>query len=198
METFNRDVAQMFRRFAARWLQFNDVVSALHAVEDGGRSKMGELARRLLDNVQHRTTYPDSFRNTLRSDRANALAALRGPLAEAIGHMVTIEVTTAALEAQMQNDQARLSRELLGELRDTHEPLLRALHKLGVSYGHYTVLEPEHLRAIASYILRKAETKTRALEERRRKRGGRGDKSHFYWKPHSAGSSSGGRTTNGR
>lgn len=181
--------AQLFRRFAGRWYRFADVVHALHILEDGGRSKLGELARRTFHNSRHQQTYADSLVESLMADRANALQNLRAPLAEAVGHIITIELTTAAIEAQREHEARRRSDRDDPTLREEHRPLLSALKKHDVKSGHYKALKKEHEAAIAKYILRvanEAAAKITPVRDKSQSHEQRASREHLYWKPYGA------------
>lgn len=178
------------RKYHARWGKLEDALHLLHASDDGGHSKAGEQARRLLMHAQGVSTYPDRTRQALQIDRANALAKLAQPLAEALGHIITIELAEELIGQIDEVEGSRwLSRYQLKEdgFADEHIEFIKIMNDLDISRGHYTVLRPEDTRAIGKFILRKYHQRIAELPRLRtdaETRGEDGRRKHSFWDPY--------------
>lgn len=183
MQPLLSDAKNIFRKFVARWQRFSDIVEALHVADNGGTDAAGEKARRLLANPQHKSTYPDKFREAIRVDRANALRGLRKPLAEAIGHIITIELADAELAGADDHERARWRNQIKSGAYEDHIAFIQTLHAHGISHGHYNALTSVECAAIAKYIKRKATAVSRAAPALRTAAETRGEdgRKHLYW-----------------
>jgi hypothetical protein len=175
------------RKHYARWSRLEDALHLLHASDDGGRSTAGEQSRRLLMHAQGVSTYPSSTRNALKLDRANALAKVAQPLAEALGHIITIELAEERIRQidEVENSRWLNSQKLKADgFAEEHVDFIAAMHELGVSRGHYTVLRPEDLMAIGKFILRKYNQRVAELPRLRtdaETHGADGKRKHTFW-----------------
>lgn len=149
------------RRYHGRWSRLDDVLLRIRAHDDGGRSPEGERARRTLDNAFRVQTYVGPTRDALYTDRSNALRKLGQPLAEALGHIITIELADQMLEALEEAEHARWQERGDAEAEEgktsPYGPLIDAFHRHGVDRGNYNVLTDTEHAAIARYIRRKVE-----------------------------------------
>lgn len=189
MNDLFRELKYIARKYHARWRKIDDALALLRATDDGGRSAEGEKSRRLLANAFRVSTYPDSTRKTLETDRANALKALAKPLREALGNIVTIELADMMLrELDLVELERRVERDQAAhEERDgTYGPLIQKLHEHGVVRGHYTALTNVELAAIARFIQRKAAHRVAGLKPLRTDRETRGSdgRGHTFWDPY--------------
>lgn len=149
------------RRYHGRWSRLDDALLRIRAHDDGGRSAEGERARRMLDNAFRVQTYPGSTRDALQTDRSNALRKLGKPLAEALGHIITIELADQMLDALSDAERARWQERDDAEAEEgktsPYGPLIDAFHRHGVDRGNYNVLTDVEHAAIARYVRRKVE-----------------------------------------
>lgn len=180
------ELKYLARKFHARWGKIDDALALLHVHDDGGRSAEGERSRRLLGNAFRVSTYPDSARKSLETDRANALKALGPPLREALGHIVTIELADLMLhEVDVVERERRVERNDAEnvERSGTYGPLIQKLHEHGVVRGHYTALTESELVAIARFIQRKAAQRVSSLRPLRTDAETRGQngRRHSFW-----------------
>jgi len=154
MSIFNNDVKNLLRKHAGRWGKLLDTLNTLKSFDSGHQ----ETVNRLLKNGFRVSTYVSEARDTLETDRANAFRAVRRPLAEAIGHIITIELADIALERLKTVEDERLQQK--SDLHkhgasEEHRDFIAALYNRGVHRGIYRALRPEHLNAIAKYVLLK-------------------------------------------
>jgi hypothetical protein len=155
------------RRYHSRWSTLDDALIRIRASDGEGRNTPGEPARRMLVNAFRVQTYVDDTRDRYRTDVANAKRKLGKPLAEALGHILTIELGEEMLE---EIDAAERRRWAEQSEADRHErpsaeygPLIDALHKAGVARGNYTVLSEVEVGAIARYIRKKVDQRLAEL-----------------------------------
>jgi len=184
-----RELKHIARKYHSRWSKIDDALALLHVTDDGGRSTEGEKSRRLLLNAFRVSTYPDSTRKTLETDRANALKALAKPLREALGNIVTIELADMMLrELDLVELERRIERRGAEheEKNGTYGPLIQKLHEYGVVRGHYTALTDVELTAIARFIQRKAAQRVASIKPLRTDRETRGPngRGHTFWDPY--------------
>ena len=154
MTIFDMDVKRLLRKHAGRWGKLLDTLNTLKSY-DSGHDK---TVNRLLKNGFRVSTYVSEARDTLETDRANAVRAVRRPLAEAIGHIITIEMADIALERLKTVEDERLQQKsdlYQNGACEEHRDFIAALYDRGVHRGIYRQLRPEHLNAIATYVLRK-------------------------------------------
>lgn len=155
------------RRYHGRWSRLDDVLLRIRAHDDGGRSPEGERTRRTLDNAFRVQTYPGSTRDALKTDRSNALRKLGKPLAEALSHIITIELANQMLDALSDAERARWQERDDAEAEESttspYGPLIEALHRHCVDRGNYYVLTDIEHDAIARYIRRKVEQRLAPL-----------------------------------
>lgn len=178
------------RRFNARWSVIDDALARIRA-NDGDRVNAGgEPARRMLVNAFRVQTYVDDTRDRLRTDRANAIRKLEKPLAEALGHIVTIELAEQMLAEVDAAERRRWAEQSAADRQEQpaaeYGPLISALHRHGVARGNYTVLKPAEIEAIARYIRRKVEQRLGELPPIRTAADmrGPGGKRHPFWNPY--------------
>lgn len=149
------------RRYNSRWSAIDDALDRIHASDGEGRNTPGEPARRMLANAFRVQTYVDDTRERLRTDVANAKRKLGKPLAEALGHIITIELGEQMIEEVNAAEQQRLKEQSEAQRQEKvsaeYGPLIDALHEAGVARGNYTVLTPVEVDAIACYIRRKVD-----------------------------------------
>lgn len=179
----------LIRKHAARHSKVADALELIHVQDDGGSTRGGIRALRLLANSRRVSNYPDRELDVLQTDRANALAKLNQPLSEAIGHLITIELAEQRIKLvkEVHDDRLRQQGELTenGVYRD-HRPLIDELHNFGVCRGDYNALGEVEYGAIARYILRKAEQAQLRLPPLRTDRETRGPngRRHSFWDPY--------------
>lgn len=181
---------QLARRYYGRWGYLDDVLLRIRAHDDGGRSPEGERTRRMLDNAFRVQTYIGPTRDTLHTDRSNALRKLGQPLAEALGHIITIELAEQMLEALDEAEHARWQERGDAEAEEgktsPYGPLIDAFHRHGVDRGNYYVLTDIEFSAVARYIRRKVEQRLgplppiRSASETRSPHG----RLHPFWNPY--------------
>ncbi len=190
MKDLTTTLKYLARRFHGRWSAIDDALARIRA-NDGDRfGPGGEPARRMLVNAFRVQTYVDETRERLRTDRANAIRKLEKPLAEALGHIVTIELAEqmiAEVDAAERRRRAEVSAADQDEKASAeYGPLIGALHRQGVARGNYTVLTPVEIEAIARYIRRKVEQRLGTLPPIRTAADmrGPGGRVHPFWNPY--------------
>ncbi|WCT74185.1 hypothetical protein PQ455_02835 [Sphingomonas naphthae] len=155
------------RRYHSRWSALDDALTRIRASDGEGRNTPGEPARRMLLNAFRVQTYVEDTRDRYRTDITNAKRKLAKPLAEALGHIITIELGEEML-AEIDAAEGRRLTEL-GEAEQCERPsadygpLIDALHKAGVARGNYTALTPVEIAAIARYIRKKIDQRLAEL-----------------------------------
>lgn len=183
------DFARIIRRFVSRWSRFDDVIYGLELVEDGGRSTAGRKALRMLRTARHVFNHPEREEEALRAERSNAMTKLRKPLAEAVGHIITIELASDRLEELAAKRAPRRDPLPPGVSYRAHVEFLDTLHaEFGIAHGEYRALKEEHRHAIARYIRKRAmEEIDRVPQVKTRKEADEdGTRGHVYWTPFSA------------
>jgi hypothetical protein len=186
MNIFDDDLKHLLRKHAGRWGKLLDTLNTLKSYDNGWDT----VIIRLLSNGFRKSTYVSEVRDTLETDRVNAIRALPAPLAEAIGHILTIECADAGLKRLSEVEQERVERK--HDLQTTgsceeHRDFIAVLHERGVSRGHFRTLSPEHINAIASYILRKHAKATgyrMPLRSAKETRLPNGRRAHRFWDPY--------------
>lgn len=178
------------RRYHARWSRIDDALTLIRS-HSGANTAEGERTRRTLNNAFRAQTYPDDIRDSLQTDRANALRKLGGPLNEALGHILTIELADEMLETLKSAERQRsCERSDAGEIekRDTiYGPFIECLHRHGIVRGHHEILTENEWNVVARYIRQKVEQRVghlppiRTAQEMRSLNG----RLHPFWNPYS-------------
>lgn len=178
------------RRFNGRWSAIDDALARIRANDGDRLGPGGEPARRMLANAFRVQTYVDDTRDRLRTDRANAIRKLEKPLAEALGHIVTIELAEQMIAEVDAAERRRWTERDAAEAQEQpsaeYGALIAALRRHGIARGNYTVLTPVEIEAIARYIRRKVEQRLGALPPIRTAADmrGVGGKVHPFWNPY--------------
>ena len=178
------------RRYHSRWSYLDDVLLRIRANDNGGRTAEGERSRRMLENAFRVQSYTGSTRDALKTDRANALRKLGKPLAEALGHIITVELTDRTLEAldeaETERWRERSDADLEQSAASPYAGLIEALFRHGVDRGNYHVLTDVEHAAIARYIARKVEQRLGRLPPIRNAVGVRSPEGrlHPFWNPY--------------
>ena len=192
MNTLFDAFKHLARRYHSRWSYLDDVLLRIRVHDDGGRTPEGERARRTLANAFRVQNYPGPTRDALKSDRAMAMRKLGQPLADALGHIVTIELADQMLAALDDAERDRWSERSDAEVEERpaspYGPLITALHRHGVDRGNYHVLTEVELDAIARYIRRKVEQRLTQLPPIRTATQTRSPEGrlHPFWNPYRA------------
>ncbi|PZT91991.1 hypothetical protein [Sphingomonas sp.] len=189
MKDLTTTLKYLARRFNGRWSAIDDALARIRANDGDQRGTAGEPARRMLVNAFRVQTYVDDTRDRLRTDRANAIRKLEKPLAEALGHIVTIELAEQMIAEVDAAERRRWQEQGAAERQEAdsteYGPLIAALRRHGVSRGNYTVLTAVEIEAIARYIRRKVEQRLGSLPPIRTAADMRspGGKRHPFWNP---------------
>ncbi|MEN2747130.1 hypothetical protein [Sphingomonas sp. T9W2] len=189
MKDLTTTLKYLAHRFNGRWSAIDDALARIRANDGDQRGTAGEPARRMLVNAFRVQTYVDDTRDRLRTDRANAIRKLEKPLAEALGHIVTIELAEQMIAEVDAAERRRWQEQGAAERQEAdsteYGPLIAALRRHGVSRGNYTVLTAVEIEAIARYIRRKVEQRLRSLPPIRTAADMRspGGKRHPFWNP---------------
>ncbi|WP_242154031.1 hypothetical protein [Sphingomonas sp. BAUL-RG-20F-R05-02] len=178
------------RRYNSRWQSIDDALKRIRASDGAFKTGKGEQTRRLLANAFRVQSYPSATRERLTTDRNNALRKLGAPLAEALGHIITLELTEQMLT---ELDRAEKERSIEDDLAKADEesasvygPLIAELKNHGVSRGSYSTLRAAEIAAIAKYINRKTEQRLVELPPIRTDKETRGPdgRRHPFWNPY--------------
>lgn len=191
MQQLFTTVRYLSRRFHARWSAIDDALTLIRS-SSGAATSEGERARRMLLNVFRQQTYTDSTREALRTDRANALKQLGQPLAEALGHIVTIELADEMLAALDQAEGERWRERSAAELVErgdtVYAPFIASLRRHGIVRGDHEVLTEREWAVVARYVCRRVEQRVGSLPpirtDRETRRGG--GRRHPFWDPYAA------------
>jgi hypothetical protein len=192
VETLFDAFKYLARRYHSRWGYLDDVLLRTRAHDDGGRSPEGERARRTLANAFRVQNYPGPTRDALKTDRAMAMRKLGQPLADALGHIITIELADQMLDALDEAERDRWSERDDADVEEratsAYGPLITALRRHGVDRGNYHVLTEVEIDAIARYIRRKVEQRLTRLPPIRTGDQTRSPKGrlHPFWNPYRA------------
>lgn len=186
MEHIFATIKHLARRFHSRWSAIDDALTLIRS-GSGAPSAEGERARRMLLNGFRQQTYPDSAREALRTDRANALKNLTKPLTEALGHIVTIELSDEQLklldQAEAERGKERSAAERVERKDTVYAPFIACLNRHGIVRGHHEALTDAEWAVVARYIRRRVEQRVGALPpirtDREMRRGDR--RLHPFW-----------------